>query len=84
MHLLRYLKMLGRMGSRTGITEEAQQELAKAQEENALIHSMGEDFRRLKRRAIEVRERNGFDELMSQLVNPSRGGTRPHGSTNGR
>lgn len=79
MHLLRHLKVLRQLGRHdTGISEEAHQELAQAAQEVGLMRSMSQDFHRLRERASEIRERNGFEELMQRLLNEPGGGTKPH------
>lgn len=83
MHLSRRLKrMFIHVGHRdTGISEEAHRELAAATREVKLMNSMERDFRQLGERAREIRERNGFEEMMNKLLNQPTGRTRPHGSS---
>ena len=78
MHLPRCLRMLGRIQhDRTGI-EEAQVELRRTQRQLEDVRGMAGDFAQMKRKASQLRERNGFEELMTGLFEQGR--TRPHGN----
>lgn len=80
MHLLqRYLRMLRtRAGTNhTGI-EAARVELGRARDDAEQMGALKREMSRISQRAGEIREQNGFDELMTRLVEQGR--TRSHGS----
>ena len=76
MHLLRRLRFGHILHDRTGI-EEAQTELARTERQVQEVKNLGTQFEELRQKATQIRERNGFEELMEGLLRQGR--TQPRG-----
>jgi hypothetical protein len=81
-HLLpRYIRVLrnARAGKQDEGVAEAQSELHRAQQDSQLMDRIKRDMAHLTARAAEIRERNGFEEIMTRLVQSERPQSHGHG-----
>lgn len=59
----------------------AETEMDRAREDAEIMRRLWGDVSRLANRAHEIRERNGFDEIMTRIV--QQGGSHEHGNGSG-